>query len=210
VTALKIFTTLFGSPRAKKVYEAKEKFRKKTSALRNIGEAIAIATENCYRKTLPLLDFREERDRQLVNVYIYYEYLYFFRHLALREAFNHLSISQMNILHEYIAGVFIPRTVDKFLKQCPEEMRPGLRIEFFKRLNDMEASYGNSRELFAKKNPCASDALTSKVSKNVMRIIGDPDNSSAIRNIIIIVTDAYHSMKLKNLIGKAKQHIKIE
>ncbi|MBP1765243.1 MAG: hypothetical protein H6Q65_2301 [Firmicutes bacterium] len=207
---MKIFTTLFGSPRAKKVYEAREKFRKKTSALRSTGDAIADAAETCYRKTLPLLNRKEEKERQLASVYLYYEYLYFFRHIVLREAFIHLSISQMNILHEYIAGVFTPRTIDKFLKQWPQEMRSDLRTGFFERLNDIEANYGNSRELFVKKDPCSSDALSSKVSRNVAYILEDPNNLTTIRTVVMILTEAYHSMKLKNLIGKAKQHIKIE
>lgn len=204
---MKIFTKLFGSAREKKVLETRDKFRRKSSALRKIGKAVTIAADDCYRKTQPLISFTEEKSKQYASIRIYYEYLYFFRHLALKNAFNRLSVMQMKVLHEYMAGAAIPRAVDIFLKQWPEELQAGMRNEFFKKLNDVEADYGNSRELFAKKDPCTSDALTSKIGRNIAEIAGTPNHLTTIRTVIIVITDAFKTMKLERLVDKAKEDI---
>jgi len=204
---MRIFTKLFGGSRAKKIFEERDKLRRKGNALRQIGEAITIATDHCYKKTLPLISFTEENDKQSASIYIYYEYLYFFRHLVLRSAFSRLSVMQMKILHEYIAGIFIPHAIDTFLKQWPEELKTDMRNEFFAKLNDVEAVYGNSRELFTKKDPCTSDALTSKIGRNIAEITGNPKQSTTIKTAIIVITDAYKTMKLEKLIEKAQEDV---
>jgi len=204
---MRIFTKLFGSSRAKKVFETRDKFRRKSSALRQIGKAVTIAADDCYRKTLPFISFTEEKSKQYASIRIYYEYLYFFRHLVFKNAFSRLSVMQVKILHEYMAGIVIPHAVDVFLKQWPEELQSSMRSEFFKKLNDVEADYGNARDLFAKKDPCSSDSLTSKIGRNIAEIAGTPNHSTTIRTVIILMTDAYKTMKLEKLINKAQEDI---
>ena len=204
---MRIFTKLFGSSREKKILEARDKFRRKSSALRQIGKAVTVAADDCYRKTLPSIRFAEGKDKQSASIRIYYEYLYFFRHLVLKNAFNCLSLMQVKVLHEYMAGLVIPDAVDVFLKQWPDELRAGMRAEFFKNLNDVEADYGNSKELFAKNDPCASDALTSKIGRNITEFAGFPNHSTTIRTVITVITDVYKAMKLEQLVDEAKEAV---
>ena len=207
---MKLLTKLFGSPREKQVFDKRDKFHKNSNAIRQIGEAIITAAEDCYTKTLPLIIFAEEQEKQSASIHVYYEYLYFFRHLVLRSAFGQLSFLQVKSLHEYIAGTVVPHALDTFLKLWPEEIRPEMRSDFFAKLNDVEATYGNSEEIFSPKDPCNSDALTSIIARNIAALAGNSNHPTTIRTVIVVMADAYKAMKLEKLIQKAKEDIYVK
>jgi len=200
-----LFTDLFGSLKNKN-QQTGDELRKEVKTLCQIGEAITHATNFCYKKTLSAINFTAEEEKQLASIHLYYEYLYLFRHLALRSAFARLPLAQMKILHEYVAGALIPSIITIFLKDWPEESKSQLRAEFFKNIDEFEVKYSASKEIFGEED----NALIPKVGQKIAKITGNASDRSLINMITSIVTEAYKIMQLEKLIAQAETDIYVK
>jgi len=67
-----------------------EDIRKEIDVLQRVDEVITSTTYYCYENTLSLMKIeKEDMDFQIE---LYYEYLYLFRHLILRQAFTQAAV----------------------------------------------------------------------------------------------------------------------
>jgi len=182
-----------------------EDIRKEIDVLQRVDEVITSTTYYCYENTLSLMKIeKEDMDFQIE---LYYEYLYLFRHLILRQAFTQLPFVQMKILHEYVAGTCTPLAVNTFLKRYPEiagnqRYAAFYYKQFFSKIDEMEVYLSASREIIGD-----DKALLSKFGNKVVGLAGGSADSSLSGMVIHLITYAYQSMKIDEIIEQAKRDI---
>ena len=177
----------------------KNSIRRELDALQQIGDAITGAADFCYKETLSIINHSEK----MTEVELYYEYLYLFRHIILREAFARLSLTQMRILHEYVAETLIPFVINSFLKTWPESAKIQLRTKFFTKIDEMEVKYSAAQKII----DANDNALITKAAKRVAEMTGNSEDLLIIRRIIHILGTAYEGMQLAALLEQAEKDI---
>ena len=84
----------------RKIYEVRKMEKKegiqnnveeRTRPLANIGMAIIKAADYCFKEMKPFIDADDEKRRQELEIYLFYEFIYFFMHMTMRSAFGRLS-----------------------------------------------------------------------------------------------------------------------
>jgi len=200
-----ILSELFGSPterRLKRLHrESKEHADEFTKPLGAIGLAIVQAAKTCSEKTKPSLNFAG-KEKQEAEIYIFYEFVYFFMHLTMRSAFSHLPEPQIRRLQSYLGPLICSTAVDSFFGHWPENLKEGLRSDFYTKLNDAEIEYSACKELLSEK-PFTGNALFEKLAQNVADLSGEEMNPATIILVIASAVDAYKSMNLDSLMSEA-------
>ncbi len=189
-------------------HQTADDVKKNIGILQRVDNVIVSATNYCYENTFSLMESPKE-DVNL-KIHLYYEYLYLFRHLILRKAFTQLSFGQIKTLHEYVAGTSTPATVTAFLNQYPEvagnQMQGSFFYKsFFSKIDEMEVYLSASREILGDEN-----ALIPKIGSKISGMIGVSDNPALIAKVIQLITYAYQSMKIDEIIDQAQRYISVK
>ncbi|MBP1764630.1 MAG: hypothetical protein H6Q65_1688 [Firmicutes bacterium] len=191
-----------------KNHQTTDDIKKNMGILQRVDDVITSTTKYCYENTCSFMKLPNE-DANL-KIYLYYEYLYLFRHLVLRAAFTKLSFAQIKILHEYIAGTCTPAAVSAFLSQYPElsgNQKQGSFFykSFFSKIDEMEVYLSASREILGDEN-----ALIPKIGNKISGMIGVSDDPALIAKVIQLITYAYQSMKTDQIVGQAQKYISVK
>jgi hypothetical protein len=201
------FSRLFGSPdtrKAKRILrETEADVERTTKPLGEIGIAIVKASQTCSQALKPMLNVANEKEKQEAEIYVFYEYLYFFMHLVMRSAFSQLTEQQIEGLQRYLGPVVSSTAVDSFFAHWPENLKENMKTDFYVKLNDAEVEYSNYKELFSKEPPLTSNSLFSKMARNVAELSGNPMNPEILVFVISSAVDAYKTMNLDSLVREA-------
>jgi len=200
-----ILSDLFDSPderKVKRLYgESQERAKEFTKPLGAIGLAIVQAAKTCSEKMKPSINARE-KEKQQAEMYVFFEFVYFFMHLTMRSAFSHLPEPQIRRLQSYLGPLVCSTAVDSFFGHWPEDRKKGLRSDFYTKLNDAEIEYSACKELLSEK-PFTGNALFEKLGQNVADLSGEQMNPATIMLVIDCSLDAYKSMNLDSLVSEA-------
>lgn len=109
---------------------------------------------------------------QLQEIYVFYEFLYFFLHLLNRQAHSRLSPNIGAKVQDEMGALIVPTAIDTFCAHWPEKLKSGMRQEFFENLNDAEREYATCKRLFPKKTPIDDTALCSRLARNISNHAG--------------------------------------
>jgi hypothetical protein len=137
---------------------------------RSIGDlalAIVSAGWKCSQSVKP-----PAQHPQLQEIYVFYEFLYFFLHLLNRQAHRKLSPNIRAKVQDELAAIIVPTAIDTFCAHWPEKLKSGIRQEFFQNLNDAEREYASCKRLFPEKTPIEDTALCSRLAMNISKHAG--------------------------------------
>src|SRR6266496_5920222 len=90
----------------------KKQVQAETKPLGDIGLAIVQGATSCRDVAKPLIQAPTEKDRIQREIYIFYEFIYFFMHLTIRQAFAILSTPQMEKLQGYLGPLISSTAID--------------------------------------------------------------------------------------------------
>jgi hypothetical protein len=155
------FKNLFGKGNSEAV---------KKSPFGTLGFAIIRAANQCTERMKPLLPpAKTKHDAILREMYVLYEYLYFFMHMMNRAADGQgFSAKQIEELQQSVYPPVIATAIDSFMLHWPEEHKAKIEAEFCDNLNSAFIEYTTSKELLSKDyKPLSSDSLLGKLSRNV-------------------------------------------
>jgi len=124
----------------------------RTCPLANIGMAIIKAADYCFKEMKPFIDADDEKRRQELEIYLFYEFIYFFMHMTMRSAFGRLSEPQIKKLQGYLGPIIVGTAINSFFLHWPEDLKEKLRSEFYEKLNDAELDTLRRKSSSQKKN----------------------------------------------------------
>jgi len=203
---MRIFKKIFKGNSEKKRNADNSTISKDVSNLiLSIGLSIITASNNCDKAIQPLINSKNDKEKQELYIYVFYEFVYFFLHLTLRESFSKLKSQQLQKLQIYLGPKIVETVVDAFFKHWPEDLKSKISSDFYKNLNNAEIEYSKSKELYSEKNPLTSESLFSKLARNVAELCGSSMNPVTIFSVLSVSLEEFKGMKLDQLISKASK-----
>jgi hypothetical protein len=133
-----------------KMIEIQTQVQTATKPLKDIGLAIVQASKNCSDAAKPLIRAPTEEDRVQREIYIFYEFIYFFMYVTMRQAFAVLSASLAEKLQAFLVSLISSVAVDSYFAHWPAERKQGMNDNFRKYLSEQGADYSK----------CAESAIT--------------------------------------------------
>jgi hypothetical protein len=184
-----------------------------TKPLKDICMAIVRAATNCRDTTKPLIEAPTEESRTEREIYIFYEFLYFFMHMAMRQAFASLSHAKIEFLQGYLRPVISSTAIDSYFAHWPDDLKQKMTAEFDKKLSEQDAEYSESARSIktmmefglrpASSNPI-EEALFMTIASNVANWATDNEDDSKVNDAVRqIATSEWSRMQIDRLIGKA-------
>ncbi len=202
---MSFFSKLFGNPTERelklKFQEIQKDVEQRTRPLAEIGMAIVKASDYCFKEMKPFIDDTDEKRKQEREIYVFYEFIYFFMHMTMRYAFGRLSEPQITKLQGFLGPIIVGTAIDSFFFHWPEDLKGKMRSEFYEKLNNAEIEYSSSKELLSKDKPFTGDSLISKLSRNVTQLISDNMNPATMTAVVGVSTEALIDVKLDQLIN---------
>jgi len=129
------------SEQSRQMEELIQKIQEQSEASRDVGMAVLKAAIRSRDSTKQWIEGETEAKRLESEAYIFFEYVYFYLHLAMRSAFVALTEYQMGNLQEYL-GILVPAAaVESYFAHWPEELLRGMKREFVDNLNEAELEY---------------------------------------------------------------------
>jgi hypothetical protein len=188
---------MFGTPAERKFLKILAKAQKKTAKemrpLRKLSLAIVNASMKCLSEIKILIEAPAEKDRQHAEIFAFYELLYFFLHLAMRQAFKLMSEAEIKHLQEQLGHVVVSAAVNSYFDHWPDDLKAGMTDDFYKNLNTAEIEYAECSRFDSPAPPEGrSDQIAERLfnclGQNVAAAIGRKGNfgaSSLIANTAI-------------------------
>jgi hypothetical protein len=158
------------------LHETKRKVEEQRRPINDLTLAIISAGWKCSQSVKPY--FRPVKETaqypHLQEMYVFYEFLYFFLHLMNRQAHRvKLSPSVLVKVQNELTAIIVPTAIDTFCAHWPEKLKSGIGQEFFENLNDAEREYATCKlGLFPKNAPIEDSALCSRLAMNIAKHAG--------------------------------------
>lgn len=204
---MNIFSRLFGSSdeqRAKRIIkDTVMKVERTTTPLGVLGMAMVNAAWTCAQAVKPMIKIVGEEEKQLAEIYVFYEFVYFFMHLTMRSAFSQLTESQIGRLQAYLGPLISSTAVDSFFPHWPEALKEKIMADFYSKLNAAEIEYSECKELLSKEHPLTGNSLFLRLARNIAALSGDPTNPETLVSVIGFAVDAHKTMNLDSLVWEA-------
>lgn len=168
-----------------------------------VGLAIVKASQACSEMLKPMLNIADEKEKQQAEIYVFYEFIYFFMHLTMRSAFSQLTEQQIARLQDFLGPLVSSTAIDSFFAHWPEDLKDKMRSEFLTKLNAAELEYSTCKELFSKGSPLTGNSLFSRLARNVAELSGNSTNPPVLVLIIDAAAEALETMSLDSVVRDA-------
>jgi len=211
---MSIFSKLFGSSQERRIKrfftETQERVNREYEPLGKVALAIGRAASNNRDAVKNLLLASTEKERMHQEILVFFEFVYFYMHLAMRSAFVQLTEPQLKKLQGYIGPVMSAVAVDSYFAHWPNDLKEKMVSEFYDKLNSAEleysectktASIGQARPTLAEK----LQALFMKLGSNISMLSGhDEDDLAVILPVSDVALQEWKRMRLDDLIADVK------
>jgi hypothetical protein len=215
---MSIFSNLFGSPKQREIKklmtETHKQVQKEYGPLGELGKAIIQASVNCLNAVKKLINKPSEKERITSEIFVFYEFIYFYIHLTLRQAFGNLTKEQTQKLQDYLGPLISSTAIDSYFAHWPEDRKQRMTDDFYQKLNDAELEYTectNQIPLDLSKDKDERSkyifrALFTKLSFNVANLAGnDNNNLTLIEPVMEVAMNEWMRMRLDKLIADVKK-----
>ena len=212
------FSKLFGSSKQsefkRKLTETQKHVQEEYKPLGALGKAIIQASVNCRDGVKKLIDMPTDKERQQREIFIFYEFIYFYLHLTLRQAFGNLTKEQTYRLQDYLGTLISSVAIDSYFAHWPQDLKQKMIDEFYQKLQEAEFEYsectdGLQFEPSNDKKDRAKDiyrTLFFKLSSNVANLASDKENNfEKALPIMDIAMNEWIAMRLDLLIADVKK-----
>ena len=185
----------------------KIKIDKEYKPLGDICMAIIKASNNCLETIKKFIEGTNYKEKQELEIYLFYEFIYFFMHLTNRIAFSEMNSQQIIRLQKYIGPIITETAVNSFFNHWPEDYKSKMISEFYVNINKAEFEYSESKELLSKEKQFTSNSLFSILARNINDLLKNSINPAIMTAVLIITTKEFSEMKLTELIQVASKVI---
>ena len=134
-----------------KLFEkAKSDTERQLDPMNKVALAILQASTNSRDNAKQWIQAATEKERMEKEILVFFEFIYFFTHVTVREAVTSLSTEQKQKLLEYLECMIPPVAIDSYCAHWPTNLKERMAGEFIEKQLDAEAEY---TELIKKSNP---------------------------------------------------------
>jgi hypothetical protein len=134
-----------------KLFErAKSDTERQYAPLNKVALAILQASTNSRDNAKQWIQTPSEKERMEKEILVFFEFVYFYMHVTVREAVTSLSTEQKQKLLEYLEYMIPPVAVDSYCAHWPTNLKEKMVSEFIVKQLDAEAEY---TELIKKSKP---------------------------------------------------------
>lgn len=185
-------------------------FKKQKSGIIDLANAILGASFRCGHELRIVINEKFGEDSKEANrrrVESQYEFVYFFAHLAMRFAYIKLGAEKRNKLQDMLGPILAEATTEAMFGHWPQNLKEGLKNDFFNNINVAESEYSKYDKLVPEKNEGTSDTLFWEFSKNIAKISEDDNNLGAIIGYQMATIKEFAEMKLAELVDLAGKEI---
>jgi len=123
------------------IRDAEEKVEREYGPIGKLGSAIIAAATNSRDHTKKYIIIADEKKRLEREVFLFYEHVYFFTHLSLRECFAGLSSDKLGKVHLYLEDMIPSVAIDSYFQHWPDDLKKRMTIEFIEKLQISENEY---------------------------------------------------------------------
>jgi len=186
---------------AVKLMEADPKLIPEVLTMKSINEiskAIITASLVGSECVKPLIKLSDE-EKKFAEVYVIYEFLYFFVHIAMRSAVSLLTSEQIKKLQDLLGPVIVATTVNTFFQHEYKEMMTKMERQFYENMNNAHVEYSSLDDL------STSSSLLIKLGENVAEQCGDPMNKTIPLMIGTSTVNSLKEIDFDRLIVEAKK-----
>ena len=176
-------------------------------SLKKISLGIIKASHSCKKEISSMLQISDEKEKTEIEIYVFYEFIYFFMHMKLRMAFVHLTEEQIKNMQNFFGPIISSTAVDSFFQHWPGDLKEKIQSEFYEKLNDAEIEYSTCKELFSEEKPLTGNSLFSKLAQNISSLIEDNNNTATLTAVLDVSMQEFINMKLDDLIINHKNEL---
>jgi hypothetical protein len=213
---MRIFSHLFATSKEREIRkaltEARERVNKGYGPAGKVGLAIIQASTNCRNTVKELIDAPTEKNRLEREAYVFYEFIYFYMHLTMREAFVQLTTPEIRKLQSYLGPLVSSVAIDSYFAHWPDELKQKMTGELYDKLNDAEVEYAECTkfdppEQGEQRLTRKLQALFMKLGSNVSNLSGHGDDSAVIMAVAHAAINEWERMGLDNAMAEVKKVI---
>jgi hypothetical protein len=187
--------------------EIEERVRRENAPLGAVGLAIVQAATNAREEAKALIKATDEKDRIQREIYIFYEFIYFFMHMTMRQAFAGLTAARLEELQAYLGPLISSVAIDSYFAHWPQDRKERMIGEFYDKLNEAELEYTETTQFETEwqgddRAKAKLRALFMKLAANVGNwAVDDESNLSVLPPVIEVSIREWKNMKLDSLIA---------
>lgn len=179
----------------------------KNQPIHDICINIIRSSYECSEGVKHFINIQDDKKRQEAEIYVFYEFIYFFMHITNRAAFATLTKEQRENFQEIIGPIIVSTAIDSFFAHWPEKIKNNMTSEFYEKLNDQELEYSIVKKLFSKDNPFGDDSLFSILARNICELSGNKNNPIVMVEVLERGIDCYKKINLDVLMKEVKDII---
>lgn len=121
--------------------ECEEEVKREYQPIHNLGLAIIVAATNSRNASRDWIQAGSEKERIVKEAYIFYEYIYFYMHLVVRQGSAFLTGNQLEKVQDLLTQLIPAVAIDSYFFHWPEPMKVKMVEEFIDNLNEAEVEY---------------------------------------------------------------------
>src|SRR6478736_3180021 len=122
-----IFSRLFGRSQERApdrlFEETKKRVDQEYTPMGKVSLAITKAATNSRDVIKSGIEASSEKARKEIEVYIFYEFLYFYMHMTMRAAAAQLTEAQIGKLQEYLGPLISSVAIDSYFAHWPDDLK---------------------------------------------------------------------------------------
>jgi hypothetical protein len=211
---MSVFSRLFDDSKEREIKkllaETQKQVEKQYKPLGEIGRAIIRASTNCRDLSKNLISAPTEKERQEREVYIFYEFIYFYMHLTMRYAFVSLTGAQTKKLKDYLGPLISSIAIDSYFAHWPENLKQKMTGEFYDKLNAAELEYTECTQFDSSKQKKERlneklRALFIKLASNISELASDEKDIAIVLPVTEIAINEWEKMQMDSLIGEVNK-----
>jgi hypothetical protein len=210
-----LFSKLFGTSKQREIKkllaETHERVQEEYRPMGELGKAIIQSSVNCRDAVKKLINMPSEKERQEREIFVFYEFIYFYMHLTMRQAFGSLTKEQIQKLQGYLGPLISSVAIDSYFAHWPEDLKQKMTGEFYEKLNDAESEYTECTQFDSSKEGQERikdklRALFVKLSFNVANLACNDENNLALTvPVMDVALNEWTKMRLDKLIADVKK-----
>lgn len=209
------FSKLFSRPGDRELdqllSDAKKQVNQEYGPVGKVGLIVIRAATNCRDVIKDRITADTEKKRKELEIYIFYEFIYFFMHMTMRAASVQLTDSQILKFQSYLGPLVSSVAIDSYCAHWPDEIKQKMSHEFYEKLNQAEVEYAEcTRPHTNEKNDETAKerlkALFGMLGTNISRLAYNDNVDIAIVSLVFqTALDQWSSMELPALIADVKK-----
>ncbi len=194
------FSKLFGNQKSGQIIDDIATQNKIIDLAKTLFENAFVSSE----KLKPHFNPNSDEDKLTISIYVCFEFLYFYSHLAMRYTHSILEQKKRTILQKNLGPLIVEPVVTAYFDHWPEDKKKGIENDFYKNLNDAELEYSSCKELLTKDINFKGTSLLSKLGITVADVSGNPMNHDVIMLVIDTAMQSINKMKLEDSMKSIK------